>query len=102
MAHRKTMITMGSPYFVWINTNEILSLWYLLGVACVGPPGQVKASGLVEALVDEFHGPDNGNLLVALRRWKLTSHSDTTLYVSLVVLNTKCTGRRQNDFNVHG
>ena len=29
------------------------------------------------------------------------SHSDTTLYVSLVILHTKYTGRRQNDFNVH-
>ena len=24
MAHRKTMFTMGSPYFVWINANEII------------------------------------------------------------------------------
>ena len=34
----KTMITMGSPYFVWINTNEIISSWYLLGAVCVPPP----------------------------------------------------------------
>jgi hypothetical protein len=31
------MITMGSPYFVWINTNEIISSWYLLGAVCVAP-----------------------------------------------------------------
>ena len=35
------MITMGSPYFVWINANEIISLWYLLGAVCVTPPAQV-------------------------------------------------------------
>jgi hypothetical protein len=38
MVHRKTMITMGSPYFVWINTNEIVSSWYLLDAVCVTPP----------------------------------------------------------------
>jgi hypothetical protein len=32
------MITMGSPYFVWINANEIISSWYLLGAGCVTPP----------------------------------------------------------------
>jgi hypothetical protein len=32
------MITMGSPYFVWKNTNEITSSWYLLGAVCVAPP----------------------------------------------------------------
>ena len=32
------MITMGSPYFVWINTNEIISSWYLLGAVCVALP----------------------------------------------------------------
>jgi hypothetical protein len=41
MVHRKTMITMGSPYFVWINTNEIISSWYLLDAVCVTPPTQV-------------------------------------------------------------
>ena len=30
-----------------------------------------------------------------------SSHSDTTLYISLVILHTKYTGARQNDFNVH-
>ena len=29
------------------------------------------------------------------------SHSDATLCISLVILHTKHTGRRQNDFNVH-
>ena len=29
------------------------------------------------------------------------SHSDTTLYISLVIIYTKYTGRRQNDFKVH-
>jgi hypothetical protein len=38
MVHRKPMITMGSPYFVWINTNGIISSWYLLGAGCVAPP----------------------------------------------------------------
>jgi hypothetical protein len=38
MARRNTMIAMGSPYFVWINTNEIISSWYLLGVVCVARP----------------------------------------------------------------
>jgi hypothetical protein len=32
------MITTGSPYFVWINANEIISSWYLLGAVCVTPP----------------------------------------------------------------
>jgi hypothetical protein len=32
------MITMGSSYFVWINANEIISSWYLLGAVCVAPP----------------------------------------------------------------
>jgi hypothetical protein len=32
------MLTMGSPYFVWINANEIISSWYLLGAVCVTPP----------------------------------------------------------------
>jgi hypothetical protein len=45
MARRKTMITMGSPYFVWINTNEIISSWYLLGAVCVTPPGRRRARG---------------------------------------------------------
>jgi hypothetical protein len=39
MARRKTMINMGSPYFVWINANGIISSWYLLGAVCVAPPG---------------------------------------------------------------
>jgi hypothetical protein len=34
------MITMGSPYFVWINTNGIISSWYLLDAVCVTPPRQ--------------------------------------------------------------
>jgi hypothetical protein len=38
IARRKTMITMGSPDFVWINANEIISSWYLRGAACVSPP----------------------------------------------------------------
>ena len=29
------------------------------------------------------------------------SHSDTALYISLVILYRKFTGRRQNDFNVY-
>jgi hypothetical protein len=32
------MITMGSPYCVWINTNEIISSCYLLDAVCVTPP----------------------------------------------------------------
>jgi hypothetical protein len=32
------MITMGSPDFVWINTNETISSWYLLDAVCVPPP----------------------------------------------------------------
>jgi hypothetical protein len=27
--------TLGSPYFVWINTNAIISSWYLLDAVCV-------------------------------------------------------------------
>jgi hypothetical protein len=38
MARRKTMIAMGSPYFVWINANEIISSWYLRGAVCVTSP----------------------------------------------------------------
>ena len=37
VVHRKTMITMGSLYFVWINTNKIISSWYLLDAVCVTP-----------------------------------------------------------------
>jgi hypothetical protein len=44
MARRKTMITMGSPYFVWKNANEIISSWFLFGAGCVAPPA---APGLV-------------------------------------------------------
>jgi hypothetical protein len=33
---------MGSPYFVWINANEKISSWCLLGAVCVTPPAQVK------------------------------------------------------------
>jgi hypothetical protein len=29
------------------------------------------------------------------------SHSDSTLYISLEILHTKYTGRRQSDFNIH-
>ena len=36
------MITMGSPYFVWKNTNEIILSWYLLDAVCVTPPGRVE------------------------------------------------------------
>jgi hypothetical protein len=32
------MITMGSPDFVWIIANEIISSWYLLGAVFVPPP----------------------------------------------------------------
>jgi hypothetical protein len=38
MARQKIMITMGSPYFVLINANEMISSWYLLGAGCVTPP----------------------------------------------------------------
>jgi hypothetical protein len=38
MARRKTMITMGSPYFVWKNTNEIILLRFLRDSVCVAPP----------------------------------------------------------------
>jgi hypothetical protein len=51
------MITMGSPYFVWINANEIISSWYLLGAVCVAPPPQ----GAME--VD-----DEGNAETAIER----------------------------------
>jgi hypothetical protein len=37
------MITMGSPYFVWINTNEIISSWYLLDAVCVTPSRTSRA-----------------------------------------------------------
>jgi hypothetical protein len=30
-----------------------------------------------------------------------SSHSDTTLYISSVILHTKYTGLRETDFNVH-
>jgi hypothetical protein len=45
MARRKSMITMGSPDFVWINTNGIISSWYLLDVVCVAPPPRAVAGG---------------------------------------------------------
>jgi hypothetical protein len=28
----------GLSVFVWINANEIISSWYLLGAVCVAPP----------------------------------------------------------------
>jgi hypothetical protein len=46
MARRNTMITMGYPDFVWINANEIISSWYLLGAVCVAPPCQTVMSKL--------------------------------------------------------
>ena len=42
MARRKSMITMGSPYFVWINANKIISSWYLLDAVCVTPPSMTR------------------------------------------------------------
>jgi hypothetical protein len=42
MARRKPMITMGSPYFVRINANEIIPSWYLLGAVCVWPRPPLK------------------------------------------------------------
>jgi hypothetical protein len=50
MVRRKSMITMGSPYFVWINANEIISSWYLLGAVCVTPPHLRGELDLVELL----------------------------------------------------
>jgi hypothetical protein len=48
------MITMGPPYFVWINTNEIISSWYLLGAVCVTPPAQVwRRAAISRALAAE-------------------------------------------------
>ena len=44
IARRKSMITMGSSYFVWINTNEIISSWYLLDAVCVTPPAMSTGS----------------------------------------------------------
>jgi hypothetical protein len=41
---------MGSPYFVWISTNEIISSWYLLGAVCVAPPPRLKRFGISTAL----------------------------------------------------
>ena len=43
---------------------------------------------------------------VALDHWRglpqtFESRSDTTLYILLVILYTKYTGRRQNDFSVY-
>jgi hypothetical protein len=38
MARRQTMITMGSPYFVWKNAYEIISSLCLLGAVCAPPP----------------------------------------------------------------
>ena len=41
------MITMGSPYFVWINANKIISSWYLLDAVCVTPPGLAQNAPIV-------------------------------------------------------
>jgi hypothetical protein len=51
----KTMITMGSPYCVWINTNELISSWYLLGAVCVAPPAHRAQDGLRRRVAD---GPE--------------------------------------------
>jgi hypothetical protein len=49
------MITMGSPYFVWINTNEIISSRYLLGAVCVAPLVQVaERLAEMEARAEEW------------------------------------------------
>jgi hypothetical protein len=42
------MITMGSPYFVLINANEIIPSWYLLGAVLCGPPRQVTERRLAD------------------------------------------------------
>jgi hypothetical protein len=58
MARRKSMITMGSPYFVWINTNEMISSWYLLGAVCVAPPGYAwrrRSASLAAAASSSSH-----------------------------------------------
>jgi hypothetical protein len=56
MVHRKSMITMGSPYFVWLNTNEIISSWYLLGAVCVTPPpeGRLRPVAQVGNTLERF------------------------------------------------
>ena len=43
------MITMGSPYFVWINTNEIILSWCLLDAVCVTPPYDSREAAPVAA-----------------------------------------------------
>jgi hypothetical protein len=56
MARRKTMITMGSPYFVWINANEIISSWYLLCAVCVtAPPPRAAEHELASARAGGGH-----------------------------------------------
>jgi hypothetical protein len=49
------MITIGSPYFVWINTNEIISSWYLLDAVCVAPllGGRARTDKEVHRVRDE-------------------------------------------------
>jgi hypothetical protein len=59
------MITMSSPYFVWINTNEKISSWCLLGAVCVTPPGGLEFAefeGLRHPPPDPLHGVSNGPL----------------------------------------
>jgi hypothetical protein len=64
--------------------------------------------GLQRAAAELRHGKRKAQALVQALRTvarvaldvKVMS-SDTTLYISLVVLYTICTGRHQNDFNVH-
>jgi hypothetical protein len=63
MVHRKTMITMGSPDFVWINTNEIISSWYLLGAVCVAAPTSVR---LQLSTISAIHGDETtGETVIA-------------------------------------
>jgi hypothetical protein len=50
------MITMGSPYFVWINANEIVSSWYLRGAVCVAPPPYQQVRGGAEGHDEDDEG----------------------------------------------
>jgi hypothetical protein len=55
---------MGSPYFVWKNTNEIISSWYSRGAGCVTPPGEARGDPGGHPEVRRQVGPEVGPTIV--------------------------------------
>jgi hypothetical protein len=67
IAHRETMVTIDPPDFVWINTNEIISSWYLLDAVCVVPPRPAVHQARGCALLSNGNSTSNQCVLCANR-----------------------------------